>query len=343
MEKLLTFYFFNIAVFTLFNLLLFVIINYYKNKIFSSLVDMPDNLRKFHSKPVLLIGGVFVAIYLAIISFYYYFNDRNEIFLISIISLTIFFVGLVDDYLSINAYKKLFFISSILLIALNFYNEINIQTLYFSTFDKNFELGKLSLFFTTLCILLLINTLNLSDGINGLAVGISIIWLSFLLFKENSDLEIILVPLIFLLILIFTFIYQEKFFLGDNGTLVLSSFIGLIVVYIYNQNLDNESTKISSENIFILFMVPGIDMFRLFVERLLKKKNPFEGDRNHLHHLLINKFSLKITLMIYFFTIIFFIILDDLKIVKYAYLFISYTCIYILSIIYLKKNYFKRL
>jgi UDP-GlcNAc:undecaprenyl-phosphate GlcNAc-1-phosphate transferase len=343
MEKLLTFYFLNIVIFSLFNLLLFLIINYYKNQIFSSLVDRPDNFRKFHNKPVLLIGGIFIAIYLAMISFYYYFSDRNDIFIISIIPLAIFFVGLIDDYLSINAYKKLFFVSIILLVSLNFYNEIIIETLYFSTLDKNFELGNLSLFFTTLCILLLINTLNLSDGINGLAVGISIIWLSFLLLKENSDLEIILIPLIFLLILLFTFIYQEKFFLGDNGSLVLSSFIGLITIYTYNQNLTNESTKISSENIFILFMVPGIDMFRLFVERLLKKKNPFDGDRNHLHHFLINKFSLKITLLIYFFTIIFFIILDDFKIVKSAYLIIFYICIYILSIINLKKNYFKRL
>ena len=38
-------------------------------------------------------------------------------------------------------------------------------------------------------------------------------------------------------------------------------------------------------------MIPGIDMFRLFITRLLLKKNPFKGDKNHLHHILLKKFN----------------------------------------------------
>jgi UDP-GlcNAc:undecaprenyl-phosphate GlcNAc-1-phosphate transferase len=342
MEKLSILYF-NIILFTLVNLLFFIVINYYKNKIFISLVDKPDNIRKLHKKPVLLLGGIFIAIYLVIISLYAYFNNINYLLIISITSLAIFFIGLLDDYFSINPYKKLFFVAAIIFISLNFDNEINIQTLYFSTFNKSFELGKFSFFTTILCILLLINALNLSDGINGLAAGISIIWLSFALLKENSDLQAILLPLIFLLVLIFIFIYKEKFFLGDNGSLILSTFISLIVIYIYNQNLSNEFAKFSAENIFILFMVPGIDMLRLFIERLLKKKDPFEGDRNHLHHILINRFGLKKTLLIYFMLMIFFIILDYYKILNSMYLIILYICIYTFYIICSKKNYFNKL
>jgi UDP-GlcNAc:undecaprenyl-phosphate GlcNAc-1-phosphate transferase len=342
MEKLSVSYI-NIILFIFINLLFFFVINYYKNKIFISLVDKPDNIRKLHSKPVLLLGVIFIAMYLVVICLYAYFNNINYLFIISITSLAIFFIGLLDDYFSINPYKKLFFVGAIIFISLNFNNEINIQTLYFSTFNKSFELGKFSFFFTTLCILLLINAFNLSDGINGLAVGISIIWLSFALLKENSDLHVILIPLIFLLVLIFIFIYKEKFFLGDNGSLILSTFISLIVIYIYNQNLNNEFTKLSAENFFILFMVPGIDMFRLFTERLLKKKDPFKGDRNHFHHILINRFCLKKTLLIYFLVMIFFIILDYHKILKSSYLIILYICIYTFYLICLKKNYFNKL
>ena len=47
-------------------------------------------------------------------------------------------------------------------------------------------------------------------------------------------------------------------------------------------------------------MLPGLDMLRLFIERIFKKKDPFDGDKNHLHHYLIKKNSLKKTLLIYF-------------------------------------------
>ena len=137
MEKILSAHLYTI-IFSFFNLFIYFLINRYKNIILiRSLIDKPDNIRKFHNKPVYLIGGIFIAIYLLIILFYSYFNDQTNIFLISIISLAIFFIGLADDCFSINAYKKLFFIFIIILIGLNFSNEINIQSLYFSTLNKS--------------------------------------------------------------------------------------------------------------------------------------------------------------------------------------------------------------
>ena len=77
MEKLSILYS-NIILFTLINLLFFFVINYYKNKIFISLVDKPDNIRKLHSKPILLVGGIFIAIYIIVISFYTYYNNLKN-------------------------------------------------------------------------------------------------------------------------------------------------------------------------------------------------------------------------------------------------------------------------
>ena len=53
-----------------------------------------------------------------------------------------------------------------------------------------------------------------------------------------------------------------------------------------------------SDQIFILKMVPGIDMFRLFMFRILKKKNPFRPDNLHIHHILLEKFSYMQTILI---------------------------------------------
>ena len=46
-------------------------------------------------------------------------------------------------------------------------------------------------------------------------------------------------------------------------------------------------------------MIPGIDMIRVFLVRILKGKNPFSPDKNHFHHYLLKIYSLKKTLLIY--------------------------------------------
>ena len=57
----------------------------------------------------------------------------------------------------------------------------------------------------------------------------------------------------------------------------------------------------SIEEIYILLMLPGIDMFRVFLERLKKGNNPLKPDRSHLHHLLLIFFSQKKVLFFYFY------------------------------------------
>ena len=185
--------------------------------------------------------------------------------------------------------------------------------------------------------LLLINSLNLSDGINGLAIGISIIWVCYLVLNSNIKILIFLIPLLFLLLILFFNILKGNFFLGDNGTLVLSSLIGFVVILSYNFNLNNEETQISAENIFILFFIPGVDMFRLFILRILNKRDPFSGDRNHLHHLLISKFSLKKTLTIYFSFMILALITDHYEIIGSFYLILCALVAYFFLIFALRK------
>ena len=79
-------------------------------------------------------------------------------------------------------------------------------------------------------------------------------------------------------------------------------------------------------------MIPGIDMFRLFLVRLYKKKDPFTRDLNHLHHILLKKFNLSLTLTIYLFLFLstnllsFFNILDSWLII------LIYSTIYIFFI-----------
>ena len=87
--------------------------------------------------------------------------------------------------------------------------------------------------------------------------------------------------------------------------------------------------KISVEEIFLVLMIPGIDMLRLFVIRIINKKNPFKADQNHLHHYLIKNFELNKSLIIYCLLLI-------LPIISYKVTYIpSYLIIIISAILYL--------
>ena len=124
------------------------------------------------------------------------------------------------------------------------------------------------------------------DGINGNA-GIYIICIfSYFLFKN-----VLIIFSLSIIITAFFFFFnnlKNKVFLGDNGSLFISFLISLIIIY-----KANTASTFYADEIFILMMLPGIDMARLFVTRIFKKKNPFEADNNHFHHLLMSKLSFK--------------------------------------------------
>ena len=295
-----------------------------------NILDIPDLNRKKHKKPTPLIGGFQIIFFLSI----FFLIDKfvaeilNINFKIYLFSLIIFFVGFIDDRNNLSGYIKIFTIYTITLFFLLNSDDLVLNELYFSTFDKIFSLNSYNIFITSFFILILINAFNLSDGINGLAVGIAIIWLIYLNFIFFSKIDLFMMSLIFFLIINFYYIYNGYYFLGDSGSLLLSSFIGLLTINNY-ATLDLESNLIPVEKIFILFMIPGIDMARVFLIRVFKKKKPFHGDRIHFHHLLIDKFSLKKSLMIYFLTIIIPLLLMELANISYLVIIILYSILFI--------------
>lgn len=287
----------------IFGILLFfyTIIFYNKEKLsnFLKLVDHPDNKRKIHSKPTPLIGGM-IIIFIIIINFYNFKNflPEKELLILFSLILIYFFVGLVDDIKGLSSYFRLCFLFLITYFLLNLSELFVLRDLNFNYKDLKYELGAISVFISALCILLLVNALNLSDGINGLSTTLVISWfiyIKFFLFKDFSYLGI---SSLIILIVVFYHIYKGLFFMGDYGVTVAALVVGLMSIASYNVQ-ENIINKIFVEEIFLLLFVPGLDMFRLFLERILKKKDPFSADKNHLHHILINKLNLRLSLLIY--------------------------------------------
>lgn len=285
-----------IIFFIIINLILIYFFNYFSKII--NIYDFPDNVRKFQKKKIPLLGGFIflmnIFFLFLIVNFFNFdfFIDNQYLLSFFFPVFLIFLIGVYDDKFNLSPYKKFFFISSVLLLVIYFDEGLRIKNLYFSTFNKSIFLGNFSIFFTILCFLLFINALNMFDGIN-LQTGsyFIILILFFIINKIFFNLSLILLlPLIFFLYLN----YRNKTYLGDSGTHIIAYIICYIIVKQYNFRF----SEISCEKIFILMMLPGLDMFRLFIERLMNFKNPFKPDRNHIHHLLINVFNFKIAYLI---------------------------------------------
>ena len=162
------------------------------------------------------------------------------------------------------------------------------------------------------------NALNMFDGIN-LQSGtyILIIFLIFLLKDISFNL---ILSLIFPLIIFLILNYKNKAYLGESGI----QFTAFIISYMFIKSNNYENLTFYADEIFIIMGLPGLDMFRLFITRLLSGKHPFKGDTNHIHHLFSNYFSKNIS---------FIIILIYILISIFIYLNIENKLIYIISYI----------
>ena len=87
--------------------------------------------------------------------------------------------------------------------------------------------------------------------------------------------------------------HKYKSFLGDSGTYLLAFIFGYFFIKLYNQ-----TAIIQVDQIVLFMIIPGIDLIRLFTLRVIKGKNPFSPDRNHLHHIIHSKFNLLETNLI---------------------------------------------
>ena len=79
--------------------------------------------------------------------------------------------------------------------------------------------------------------------------------------------------------------FKNKSFLGDGGNYLISFFVSLSLVQMYNNYYFNV------DHIIYLILFPTIDLIRLFFVRIKSKKSPLMSDRNHIHHYLLNKFN----------------------------------------------------
>jgi len=214
--------------------------------------------------------------------FVYEFQNFSEMKLTFLSILIIYIGGFLDDKYTLNSSKKLAFIIAASVIAYF----AGFQLDYIGTFfTYDFNLGYLSIFGTIFVIVALTNSINLSDGLDGLAGSLSIIILTslFIIGYIYDDHILIVWPALLISILVAFLLlnwHPAKVFMGDSGSLLLGFVISILSIHAIEY--------INPISILFLAAVPVLDTLIVFRRRIQRGKSPFTADRNHLHHILNN-------------------------------------------------------
>ena len=251
------------------------------------------NNRSSHSSIATRSGGFSIFLSLFLISVYFYLTGF-EIYQFSLLvplSITMI-IGLYDDINGVDF--KLKFIFQIITAKIIIDNGLVIDNLHgiLGIYELNRIIAQM---ITIFFIVAIINSINFIDGIDGLAISIVILFLSlFEIFSATQSdffyLSIItissLVPLYY-----FNFSKKKKVFLGDSGSLFLGTLVSVYVIYILSNNYVIKPKFDLHKILFVISILfyPIIDIIRVFFLRVSKGKSPFIADKNHIHHLIINK------------------------------------------------------
>jgi UDP-GlcNAc:undecaprenyl-phosphate GlcNAc-1-phosphate transferase len=283
-----------LIIFASVNLIIYFKLNKIANLI--NIYDKPDAIRKFHLKKTPLLGGIIFffnfLIFLTFLNIYYsnnfyyflYLEDLPQFYLWIIIITILFIISIYDDYIEIENFKKLIFISVLIYFYVNFDQIIQIKQFRFFNKEYNFSINNLSLIFTSLCILSLIIALNMYDGVNTNSIGYFLFVFLYITLKVENNIFFIFIIFILFFLLLLNFL--GKLFLGDSGVNLFSFILGFVIIKLYNLKIINYI-----EEIALMTFFPTVDMARVFIFRLFSKKSPFQPDRKHLHHLIKDNYE----------------------------------------------------
>lgn len=283
------------------------------------LVDEPEDPRKIHHRSVPTVGGVMVFITLMFnVLFWSSLGDEINAkemsagAILAACSVLIFFMGLKDDIIGLSAAKKLLvhLVVGVLLVSIG---DFRIET-FGGLFGIETLPIEFSMIFSIFIYIVIVNAMNLIDGIDGLVGGYAIIAMSaFAIWFINTGQipeSIISVTLIGAMagFLIFNFA-PAKIFLGDCGSLLLGLIAYALATRVMQtpQELVPETWGNLSKPVLAMSILayPLVDTLRVFCLRAARGISPFNPDRNHLHHRLMmqNRKHAKTSIFIYVFSV----------------------------------------
>lgn len=270
------------------------------------LFDLPDK-RKKHCEPIPRLGGISFTPIILLVSFFclfvrfnfhlgqeeIFFHCIKETILLVCGLLLIYLLGAKDDLVGVNFKKKFIiqFIASLFIVGSGVYIN-NLHGLFGFHQIPDWVGVILSIgliIFTT-------NAINLIDGADGLASGISAIalfvfgvmfaYLGLWIYAGLAFITLgVLIPFFY-----YNFFHRtRKIFMGDTGSLTLGYILSFMIIRL---SITPIAKEVVPDGMFLLVLValfiPLFDAFKVMVVRMAMGKGPFSPDRNHIHHKLID-------------------------------------------------------
>ena len=254
-------------------------------------VDVPKDGRRMHDHPIPRMGGlaIFLGFMTAILLFVPLNTEKQGMLLGAVI---IVVLGMLDDKYALPAKPKFLVQVAAALIAVMAGNRIEVLSNpnIFSP-DPVWMLGWLSYPVTVIWIVAITNAVNLIDGLDGLACGVSTISAATMLiialrFRESElDVAIMMAALAGACIGFLPYNFNPaKIFMGDTG----STFLGFIMATVSVEGMFKQYTIISFVVPFLMLGLPIFDVCFAVVRRVSHGQSPMQPDRGHVHHRLID-------------------------------------------------------
>ncbi|MHC5099521.1 glycosyltransferase family 4 protein [Peptoniphilus genitalis] len=250
-------------------------------------LDVPKDERRVHKKPIPVGGGIAMVISVSILMVYFLPLNKNLIMAL-IASLIIAISGLYDDKEGLS--PKLKFLFQILAAVILIIGGMKIEffTNPFDSHDALLILNILSIPVTIFWVCGITNTINLIDGLDGLASGVSMIcaismfFITYKMGRYDVSLVCALVAGACLGFLPFNF-NPAKIFMGDTGAL----YLGFMLSYISISGFLKQAAILMIFVPVLILGVPVFDTAFAMVRRKLSGKSMVEADKGHLHHRLL--------------------------------------------------------
>lgn len=267
-----------------------------------NLMDEPG-IRSSHLRKIPNLGGIAIFYSLAVCASIFAF-ELFELYKFLFASLVILlYIGVMDDIVIMRAYKKLLaqiVVTSLMVIG----SDVRIRSFFglFGIYELNYYFSVFISFFT---FIVLINAFNLIDGIDGLAGGYSVICsamfgISYFRLGEYNYPLVVLSGVIIGAVLGFLYYNlsnyrHNKVFMGDTGSMILGFLLAFTAICFIDIFIDKQNPEIpryylqSAPAIAIaLLILPLADTLNVFIIRILNGKSPFDADKNHIHHSMLN-------------------------------------------------------
>lgn len=260
-------------------------------------LDKPDGQRKLHARVTPLVGGFAVmlptllaATYLALVS------DLNRFYaVVAFAGLVTLVMGFIDDRRHISPTLRLLLSLLLAIAVLYLVPALNVEFLTFTFTRQALFLHGMGLPFTVVCIVGLLNAVNMADGNNGIVGSLSLAWCLELMLFAPSHMQPLLLAFAAALAVLIVFNLQGRLFLGDSGSYAISFVVGLLTVHVYAVGF----VRLPADLVALWFLIPVLDCLRVMGRRMIRGVSPFSSDRTHLHHIIAARLPWRLGLSVY--------------------------------------------